>query len=394
MVFPFSTDSRTHVILSGLATYSKIGGLQQFNRRLVRNLAARAQDKRTTTEAIGLFYEDRATVPPNIEGMTIDTSERNRVFAFKTLWTTVTKGDVLLIAHINLLPLAALIRCLRPRMPIILFVHGIEVWNLPTFRRRKWYEPLLVKCLTRVASVSQFTADIMAREFRVPKSKFRLLPNAVDSGETPATLPAASPGKPAGTPTILSVARLNRVDRAKNFDKVIRAVALFSERLPQVRYEIVGDGDLRPELEALARELKIDHQIHFLGRLSDTELASAYERASVFIMPSTKEGFGIVYLEAWQHGVPVICADVGAPKELIDDGVDGFAVDPENIEMVADRLERILSDKERSLRMGANGRHKVETRYSNASFRANLDQILDEVLEASPSKKMVAHTSK
>lgn len=60
-------------------------------------------------------------------------------------------------------------------------------------------------------------------------------------------------------------------------------------------------------------------------------------------MPSNKEGFGIVYLEAWQHGLPVICSSVGAPSEIISDGVDGYVIDPTNVPALADRLHDLLT---------------------------------------------------
>lgn len=97
-----------------------------------------------------------------------------------------TKANLFVLGHVNLLPLAVLIRCLRPKLPILLFVHGDEVWNDPRISREKrWFEPWFLRTVTKITSVSSFTAATMAREYHVPLAKFSLLPNAVDPLKSP-----------------------------------------------------------------------------------------------------------------------------------------------------------------------------------------------------------------
>ncbi len=72
---------------------------------------------------------------------------------------------------------------------------------------------------------------------------------------------------------------------------MVRAVAALRQKLPVVRYDIIGDGSLLPELKKLAKDLGVDDIVSFYGRVDDAELLAAYERASVFAMPSNKEGF-------------------------------------------------------------------------------------------------------
>jgi phosphatidyl-myo-inositol dimannoside synthase len=258
-------------------------------------------------------------------------------------------------------------------LPILLFVHGDEVWNQQRHRKKRFYEGPLIGVLTRIASVSKFTADVMAHEFHVRPEKFRLLPNAVDlcQGARPETRQRPF--------TILTVARLGLADREKNVDLMIAAVADLKERLPDVKYEIVGDGPLRPELELFANRLVLGNVVTFHGALNDDQVREAYARASVFAMPSNKEGFGIVYLEAWQYGLPVICSSAGAPSEIISDGVDGYVVDPTDVSDLVDRLHRLLTEPELAKAMGERGRRKVERKYLNANFQVNLDAILDEL---------------
>jgi glycosyltransferase involved in cell wall biosynthesis len=182
-------------------------------------------------------------------------------------------------------------------------------------------------------------------------------------------------------------------EREKNVHEMIAAVALLKGRLPNVKYEIIGGGPLRPELEALAEKLGVADSVKFLGQVGDNELQEAYGRASVFAMPSNKEGFGIVYLEAWQFGRPVICSVHGAASEIVADGVDGFVVDPADVKALADRLYTLLTQPDLAKAMGERGRLKVEQKYLNANFRVHLDKILDEVQVDSATPKHAAARS-
>jgi glycosyltransferase involved in cell wall biosynthesis len=160
---------------------------------------------------------------------------------------------------------------------------------------------------------------------------------------------------------------------------MIRAVARLRKSIADLRYLIIGDGALRPELEALSAELGVADIVKFCGWVGQAELSAAYERATVFAMPSSKEGFGIVYLEAWQRGLPVICSKAGASSEVVTDGVDGFVVDPADISMICDRLQTLLSRPELCQAMSVHGRRKVEAKYLHSAFEANLNAILDDL---------------
>lgn len=116
--------------------------------------------------------------------------------------------------------------------------------------------------------------------------------------------------------------------------------------------------------------------VRFHGRLSDTDLARAYDRASLFVLPSSKEGFGIVYLEAWQRDLPVICSIYGASSEVVTDGVDGFAVDPDDTPALTERMHSLLVDPERARAFGTAGHAKVEAQYLNPAFQKRLGTLL------------------
>lgn len=348
-------------------TYSVLGGLQRFNRRLVDALLA--------TPAAGavqvMTLRDKAAdIPASLRQAVAAVPTRSAMLG--ALLKAVRGTDLLILGHINLLPLALAAKVRRPRLRILLIVHGLEVWDLAPYRRKKRFEPTMLRLVDRIASVSDFTARTMANAFKVPDQRLTLLPNAVDL--KPAVAAAER------QPIVLTVTRLAPHDRGKNVDKVLQAFALVLTTQPDARLEIIGDGPLRPELETLASELRLGNAARFLGRVDDAALASAYHRAALFALPSAKEGFGIVFLEAWMHGLPVICGTQDAAQEIISEGVDGFAVDPSNISMLADRMATLLADPQRAQSMAAAGARKVADLYSDDRFRQNLQRVLGEVL--------------
>jgi phosphatidyl-myo-inositol dimannoside synthase len=277
-----------------------------------------------------------------------------------------------LLGSVKLTSIAFFTKIFNKNVKVILFVHGDDVWNDPRYRKKKIYDELFLKSVDCIASVSWFTAHTMAREFGLPFSKFRLMPNATDRIAPP--LDRTTAGQ-----RILAVCRLDAHDGGKNIDKLIQAMVYVSARQTTAILEIAGDGILRSELEQLASHLGLERCIRFLGRLPDDQLREAYARASVFALPSSKEGFGIVYLEAWQFGLPVICSKFGAPSEIVSDGEDGFAVDPENVKELAAKIVQLIGDKDLAKRLGENGRKKVEQKYSDLQYSENFQALMSEM---------------
>lgn len=368
------------VLFVAAETYSQVGGLQQFNRRVFSNLIALAADAAVTPPQLFVLRDPPGSIPDM--GNAKITTFASRPALIRSLVRAARDFDILLIGHVNLLPVSVLAKLFHRSMKTILFVHGDEVWGDPVYRATRRYEPLLARSLDRVASVSAFTAGRMAKAFRIPSDTFRILPNAVDAVTQPLPIDIVM----AREPLILTVSRLAPHDRGKNIDAVIRAFAELAPRVPAARLEIVGDGAIRPELEALSRSLKLERRVVFRGRISDDALQQAYQRATVFAMPSAKEGFGIVFLEAWLRGLPVICGTEDAAHEIVSDGQDGFAIAPSDVTGLAAAMEQLLTNMPLAQQMGQAGRQKVMQNYLNEHFRRNLRQIITDVRHADAAR--------
>lgn len=360
------------ILFLALAVYGREGGMERFNRRVVRCLSE--YERRGDVEAatvLGLWEteQDAHQSPDNLHLIPAKSSKPGMVLALAAELRR-TPPTVVLYGHVLLLPLALVVRLLSPRSTQILFVHGDEVWD-PPLAAHRWAVHRLIE---KIVSVSAFTQRCMQKTYGLAARKFALLPNAVDtSAESASAVPPPAPVQ--GRERILTVSRLTWRDRNKGIDKLIQALPQVLQQCPDAHLFVVGDGDDRGRLEALAASLGVAPHVHFLGWVPDADRDAVYRSSDLFVMPSTQEGFGIVYLEAWLYELPVISSNRDAASEVITDGVNGLCVDPEPTAIGAAIL-RLLSDPQQSTAMGAAGRQTVLQRYSHSQFEARLWQIL------------------
>jgi rhamnosyl/mannosyltransferase len=132
------------------------------------------------------------------------------------------------------------------------------------------------------------------------------------------------------------------------------------EKVPDARLAIVGEGPLKGEWKALAKRLKVDDKIEWLGRLSDEEMLKEYQKCDVFVLPSIykTEAFGIVLLEAMACGKPCVGTNVSGTEFVLEDS--GIAVDPEDEEQLSTAIVRVLTNKGLAKEMSKKGLAKVK----------------------------------
>lgn len=145
--------------------------------------------------------------------------------------------------------------------------------------------------------------------------------------------------EPRTTSRMLFVGRLTT---EKRVDVTLRALAQLDPAI-DAHFDIVGGGDQRKHLEQLTRTLGLEDRVTFHGRVSDEELRAAYRRASVFVISSIAELQSIATMEAMASGLPVIAANAVALPHLVHDGENGYLVEPDNPEALAERLTDVLT---------------------------------------------------
>ncbi|MCY4021540.1 MAG: glycosyltransferase [Chloroflexi bacterium] len=153
-----------------------------------------------------------------------------------------------------------------------------------------------------------------------------------------------------------------RIVEQKGIPYALRAFRQIRDRFPTANLIIAGDGDLRPQLEALARELGIDANVHWLGWRGDAlKLIGAFD---TLLMPSLWEGFGLVLLEAMSRRVPVIANRVSAIPEVVAHGQTGLLVEPRDVDALAAAMARLLEDHALRQHMGLLGAARLEERFN------------------------------
>jgi glycosyltransferase involved in cell wall biosynthesis len=204
----------------------------------------------------------------------------------------------------------------------------------------------------RIITTSGYSAERIVKFYGVMSSKVSVVPELIDLAHWQRALDAAPIVE--GPPRILCVAHLYP---RKGVDTLIRAFARLRGRAV---LRIAGIGPERQTLEQLTHELGIEDHVQFRGHLPFEELIAEYRNAAIFALPSTQEGFGIVFLEAMASSLPVVAARAAAVPEVVADGVTALLVDPDNAEQLAENLRSLLDDPARRVEMGSAGRARVD----------------------------------
>jgi phosphatidyl-myo-inositol dimannoside synthase len=176
--------------------------------------------------------------------------------------------------------------------------------------------------------------------------------------------------------SVLIVGRMVRAERHKGHDELLEAWQEVLSRVPSAQLVIAGQGDDLERYRAKAKERSIAGQVLFAGRVSEATLHALYERAAVYAMPARAEGFGLVYLEAMSHRLPVLASTADAASEIVVDGETGLLIDPDNRAMLVDRLVTLLNDQSLRRRLGDAGYTRWRGQFSYARFQSRLEEIL------------------
>lgn len=338
------------------------GGIAQFNRDL---LGAFAQSSQVTSVLVlpragagepGLLgkIRYRAPVPGRLawSGYAFAMAARERF-------------DVIFCGHLYAAPLAAVLaRICNARL--WLQAHGIDAWQAPG--------KLIEAAVSRadlVTAVSRYTRRCLLGWSDLAPQRVRVLPNTVSNDYVvrPRRADLVQRYGLAGRKVILTVGRLSSSERYKGHDRVIAALPGIVARCPSAVYLIVGTGDDAPRLEAEATRLGVRERVVFAGQVPRDELPDHFALADVFAMPSTGEGFGIVFLEAARSGLPVVAGNRDGSVDALADGAIGRLIDPRDPVELADAILTALEGRQPT------GPEAV-ARFNLANFEAHVDALV------------------
>lgn len=228
---------------------------------------------------------------------------------------------------------------------------------------------LIINRSARVIAVSNAVAAHLRPLARHPE-RIGVIPNGVDLERF---APAATP--PSGPPVVLFVGRLI-FNKGPQF--LVEAMPAIVAKHPDARFRFAGDGPMQDELEKRVRELGLEGQVEFLGQRED--IPELLRQATIMARPSLSEGMPLVALEAMACGLPVVAADVGGTAEVVQDGVTGYVIEPENVEQLVERVNRLLGDAALRHEMGRAAREFVEHGYDWSSIAQRTLTVYEGVL--------------
>lgn len=265
-------------------------------------------------------------------------------FAMAALKTGCS-ADLIIFSHVNLSLMACLIKLINPQCRIWLIVHGVEVW-----RPLKWWKKWIWKIADRLVCVSRFSRDEVIRRHAADPDHCVVLNNALDSFlKLPENFhkPAYLQARYQLTPTakvILTLSRISSTEKFKGYDQVLKALQGIKERV-EIKYLLAGPSEERERkrLEHLIQQYGLGSNVILTGFISDEELADHFLLADLFVMPSKKEGFGIVFIEALSFGLPVICGNADGSVDAVRSADMGTAIDPDSCEQLEKALLQQLS---------------------------------------------------
>ncbi|MFZ5783663.1 MAG: glycosyltransferase family 4 protein [Pseudomonadota bacterium] len=346
--------------------YGARGGIARYNRDLFASLAGAGAEILVLPRIVD---EEAVAVPAGVRQAAARYGKVR--YALDAVWSgwRFRPFDVVFCGHVFMAPLAVLLsRMLGARC--WLQAHGIDVWSGRRDAVRR-----AIEAADQVTTVSRATRKRLLEWVDLPPERVRVLPNTVDE--------RFSPGPPSDVlrrrlglgsgPVLLTVGRLANSELYKGHELVFSALPELRRRFPGLVHVVAGDGDDRPRLERRAAELAGDPQaVRFLGYVPDEELPDLYRLADLFVMPSSDEGFGIVYLEAAACGLRVLGGIGGGSADAVPDGRVGALVDPSDRAGFVEATARLLG-------MGRVDPSLIEA-YRRPHFMAAAARLLDRLL--------------
>ena len=286
------------------------------------------------------------------------------------------KSDVVILSHINLLPVGWLIKLFSPNTKLLMLAHGIEVWSLPLGIKKN----MLGAC-DEILCVSQFTKDEMIKLHGGDSKKYTVLNNCLDpflpilNKKIDKTALRSKYGFKPFDKILFTLTRMDATERYKGYDRVLQAMALLIKEIPDLKYIIGGSYDEieKHKIDSLISELGLKDNVVITGFIPDEDLKDYFMMSDLYVMPSYNEGFGIVFIEAMYYGLPVIAGNKDGSVDALLNGKLGTLIDPMDI----DALKNAIKDNVENTNKGIVDKNVLMAYFGYEVYKEKLNEILN-----------------
>jgi phosphatidylinositol alpha-1,6-mannosyltransferase len=337
-------------------------GISEMTRQWVRVVESRVGRDAQHVEVWSL---DERIRPPRVGADSTFRTARGGRLRFASYALTDGLGPaadtVVVVMHLQLLPVALPLVWRGARLVVILM--GIEAWT-PVSALQK----AAIRSAWKVIAISAHTAV----RFRIANPWIEEAPIIVCHPGVPPR-PRVTAGAFEGRYALI-VGRMDSRERYKGHDTLIELWPAVRRTIPDAQLIVVGEGDDAARLRQKAADTC--DAITFLGRVDEPTLASLYRDATCFVMPSSDEGFGLVFLEAMRASTPCIAA-FGAAEEFIREGHNGLIVDPDDDDELLAAIAHLFTDRQQRMRMGAAAAQLVNAQFDEAALQRRVCAALE-----------------
>lgn len=263
----------------------------------------------------------------------------------------------------------------KERLPHIVHLHNTSRWKISSrfgFRlRRSLYSGLLRRRCARFVSPSYFVADWHARTLGIAASRLTVIPYGVDTARF-------VPGDLSGGKECIHIGSVGRFVPMKGHVTLLRAIPKIKASTT-FRVVLYGDGPLRPTYESVLDELKLGDIVFMPGAI--TNVSEAYRDLDIYVQPSREEALPIAVLEAMAAGLPIIGTRIAGIPEQVEDGVNGFLVEPDCPDTLASAIKTLIDSPGLCIRFGQASRDKATTEFSLDKMCSRIAALYREVAE-------------
>lgn len=326
-----------------LDAFSITGGIEKFNKAFMKALQDISKEGDLSYKSFSA-YDDK----PDFRYVDAESylGFKGNKFAFVlNSINAALKYDTVVLGHINLALIGLIIKSLKPNVRIILIAHGVEVWEKLRFTKKN-----LIQKADVILAVSNFTKSRILEIHKIPEEKIKILHNTLDPYfsipdklEKPEYL-LTRYALNKDQKILLTLGRISDKEGNKGYDKVINILPEVLNHHSALVYILVGkyDENEKRRVMKLVEEKGINDNFILTGYIEDEELADHYLLADIFVMPSTQEGFGIVFLEALACGLPVIAGNKDGSVDALLNGKIGKLINPDNTRELSDTIINAL----------------------------------------------------
>jgi len=364
------------LLFISLDTFLYTGGLEKFNRCFLKVLQELSNESFIKAKAMAMYDKNCDEKYFNPAHYTAFKGNKLKSVLYTLLHSY--KHKTVILGHINLALIGLLIKLFNPTTKVILIVHGIDIWQPQTGIKKRF-----LHTVNEIWSVSNYTKQTMLQNNPyIQEQKIKIFPNTLDpyfqlpqNFEKPDYL-LQRYGISKETKIIVTVTRLAATEKFKGYDGIISLLKSLNKQ-EKIQYVLCGKTDEK-ELERikhLIKEQEAEDFITLTGFVKDEELIDHYLLADVFAMPSKKEGFGIVFIEAAACGCKVIAGNKDGSVDALQNGALGTLVNPDSVEDIEQAILENLNNNNHH--NPAALQQKVVNSFGFPVFKERLKQYLN-----------------